>query len=790
LRVIFAALMFWLAAVPFAQARSLALIVGIDAYENLPSLAKALEDASGYTELFNDMGYEVTALTNPGSTTFRLELARFYDSIEEGDIVAFVYSGHGWSDGSQNFLVPADTPDALSAAEAAIFTLPLRNGQTGIMDEIAKRGASLSLAIIDACRDNPFAQAETRALGLVGGLAAIEPPAGAFIVYSAGANQTALDRLGEADNFEYSVFTRFFLPNLREFGDLRRAIVVTRSQVQEAASIINHNQRPAYYDELSGTACLIGDCDALLVTASAAPPAADLIAQQFAESEWGLIQNSDDVEMLGAYVERYRETVPEMAALALARLETLQPATVVADAPDLRVAETPPEVIPEVNTQITTSVDHLTVATAPEKPPLPGMTRTNAPAVRTAPPAAVPASATPNAVARNIVAECDAIAAMHGNPDNPPDVLGHLSLVNTAAEAAAICDVAARNHPNIPRMRFNLATALYDRGEPGDYERVHDLTWALVNEGYAPAGITLGNLYFLGDGVAEDFETASHFMEMAEAGGFVAASAILAYRDLIDDSRTMFRGQAFMTLTGLCQQGDVTAQYLLGAAQLFGEGVRQNVQSGLHWSELAGQAGHPYAYESIAEYYETKQGATAQDIAVALEYYDKAVAAGSATADYYVGIIYRDGIGVPASDELAFQHFQAASRLNHPGAYNNLAYMYEEGQFVDVDTAEAMALYEISMELGSETAPFNLAVAYLWGNGVPVNYAKSAALFILSLERGNDSFIEESDYDFPAEFANAFLQDMQGRGVYNGPINGWFSDQARNSMTVICDCSN
>jgi len=166
------------------------------------------------------------------------------------------------------------------------------------------------------------------------------------------------------------------------------------------------------------------------------------------------------------------------------------------------------------------------------------------------------------------------------------------------------------------------------------------------------------------------------------------------------------------------------------------------------------------------------------------------VAAGSATADYYAGIIYRDGIGVPASDELAFQHFQAASRLNHPGAYNNLAYMYEEGQFVDVDTAEAMALYEISMELGSETAPFNLAVAYLWGNGVPVNYAKSAALFILSLERGNDSFIEESDYDFPAEFANAFLQDMQGRGVYNGPINGWFSDQARNSMTVICDCSN
>lgn len=69
------------------------------------------------------------------------------------------------------------------------------------LDRIAARGAGLSVAIIDACRDNPFSAAETRAAGLSGGLAAIEPPSGSFILYSAAANQAALDRLGAVDDF-------------------------------------------------------------------------------------------------------------------------------------------------------------------------------------------------------------------------------------------------------------------------------------------------------------------------------------------------------------------------------------------------------------------------------------------------------------------------------------------------------------------------------------------------------------------------------------------------------------
>ncbi len=300
-------------------AKEIALIIGIDEYEELPSLNKALEDATGYSELFTDKGFDVSFVVNPTGTEMRLQLAAFYDSIEDGDTVVFIYSGHGWSDGLQNYLVPADTPDLGSAASAAELTIPLRNGISGVLDQIAARGAGLSVAIIDACRNNPFSSPATRSTGGVnGGLAPIEPPSGSFIVYSAAANQTALDSLGEADDFQYSVFTRFFLPNLRDYGDLRTAIVETRGQVQEVASIIGHQQRPAYYDELGGTSCLFGNCDT-----GQHQPEGQQLAVNTAQIEWDLIKNSTDKALIAAFIERHQNTSPDLVEQARATLLNL-----------------------------------------------------------------------------------------------------------------------------------------------------------------------------------------------------------------------------------------------------------------------------------------------------------------------------------------------------------------------------------------------------------------------------------------------------------------------------------
>jgi hypothetical protein len=85
--------------------------------------------------------------------------------------------------------------------------------------DLREKGTRLNVVILDACRENPFEQVAGRSIGSRRGLAVAEPPPeGTFIMYSAGAGESALDRLDDMDRDPNSVFTRNLLPLLRTPG--------------------------------------------------------------------------------------------------------------------------------------------------------------------------------------------------------------------------------------------------------------------------------------------------------------------------------------------------------------------------------------------------------------------------------------------------------------------------------------------------------------------------------------------------------------------------------------------
>ncbi|MEZ5851736.1 MAG: caspase family protein [Hyphomicrobiaceae bacterium] len=246
---------------PSSAQSKLAIVVGVDSYSNFGperQLQRAVADSRSMATTLRELGFDVLHGENVTRSQFSNLWQTFLDRLNPSDTTALYFSGHGVEIEGLNFLLPSDMPlinygrqeqmkrEALSVTE---FLLDLR-----------RRSPRVSLVILDACRDNPFVPNGLRVVGSRGGLARIDAPAGSFIMYSAGAGQTALDRLpaGDTDS-RNSVFTRKLLPLLKTQGlslpELARRV---RLEVSTLANTVPHLQTPAYYDGLIGQYCLAG----------------------------------------------------------------------------------------------------------------------------------------------------------------------------------------------------------------------------------------------------------------------------------------------------------------------------------------------------------------------------------------------------------------------------------------------------------------------------------------------------------------------------------------------------
>jgi len=237
--------------------RRLALVVGNDRYQNVPVLSKATTDASAVAAALRKLDFEVTVAENQSRKALSEALLSFDSAIGPGDTVFFFFAGHGFEIRGTNYLLPIDVPAATEGQEELVQDASF--AVDNIIERIQARGARTAVLVLDACRNNPFARAGTRSVGGSGGLAAVTPPEGVFILFSAGAKQTALDALSQNDPDPNSVFTRNFVREMATPG-LTMVQLAKRTQVEvkQLASYAKHEQTPAYYDEIVGDFVLNG----------------------------------------------------------------------------------------------------------------------------------------------------------------------------------------------------------------------------------------------------------------------------------------------------------------------------------------------------------------------------------------------------------------------------------------------------------------------------------------------------------------------------------------------------
>lgn len=235
-----------------AQAeKRVALIIGNNAYTEVSTLQKAVADAEAVAEKMRAAGYKTFLQTDVGRRETNLAISQFTSALDPGDTAFIFYAGHGVQIDGENYLLPTDiaAPDGVSEGFITSESIAVSE----LLARVRRTGARTTLAIVDACRDNPFAATTGRSIGGARGLARIAAPEGTFVMFSAGAGQQALDRLSDDDVNRNSVFTRALLPKLAEEGlELRDMIFDLREEVRDLARSRNHQQFPAYYDELLG----------------------------------------------------------------------------------------------------------------------------------------------------------------------------------------------------------------------------------------------------------------------------------------------------------------------------------------------------------------------------------------------------------------------------------------------------------------------------------------------------------------------------------------------------------
>ncbi len=223
-----------------------ALVIGNDSYRQVTKLVNAREDARAIAESLQQVGYQVTLKLDLTEKDMKAALRTFKGQVEGGDEVLVFFAGHGVQFGAANYLLPVDIAGE-SEEQIKDESIQLQR----VLDDMSEKKAKFTLAMIDACRDNPFKTVNRNIGGR--GLAPTTAATGQMVIFSAGAGQQALDKLGPADKSRNGLFTRIFLKEMQKPGvSIDKVVRNVRNEVVGMAKSVGHEQVPAIYDQVVG----------------------------------------------------------------------------------------------------------------------------------------------------------------------------------------------------------------------------------------------------------------------------------------------------------------------------------------------------------------------------------------------------------------------------------------------------------------------------------------------------------------------------------------------------------
>ena len=145
-----------------------ALVIGNSAYAFSP-LANPVNDAAAMSATLKQLGFDVLELRDASNDQMQKAVEAVHAKLNGKQAVGMLYyAGHGLQADFHNYMVPVDA--RLNSAN----DLPKQTMDVGVVIEAFKvAGNRFNIVVLDACRDNPFADKSSGK-----GLAPMDAPAG------------------------------------------------------------------------------------------------------------------------------------------------------------------------------------------------------------------------------------------------------------------------------------------------------------------------------------------------------------------------------------------------------------------------------------------------------------------------------------------------------------------------------------------------------------------------------------------------------------------------------------
>ncbi|MEO1945498.1 MAG: tetratricopeptide repeat protein [Candidatus Thioglobus sp.] len=217
-----------------------------------------------------------------------------------------------------------------------------------------------------------------------------------------------------------------------------------------------------------------------------------------------------------------------------------------------------------------------------------------------------------------------------------------------------------------------------------------------ANNGNIKDQTLLGMMYYSGEGVPQDLKKGASLLRKSAKQGDELAKK-LVYMFYLDKSKDDKKPKLISSLEGFDNGADA---YKKG-----------DYKTAFNEFKPLAERGHLKAQFGLGVMYEEGMGVLKDD-KEAFKWYRKAAEQGDAAAQFTVAVWYDEGIGVLKDDKEAFKWYRKAAEQDHAEAQYYLASMYRDAKGTLNDKKEAFRWYSKAAEQGNASAQLGLAMLY------------------------------------------------------------------------------